>query len=107
MHGELKGAFRKNADGQSDDQILDAAWAEVCRGVPVLDTAAVLDRILYPNTIGLCSRRVGSTTALQRFHALPPRFCGDYLYNSTIGRSFRSGREFASELINRTDPPPR
>jgi protoporphyrinogen/coproporphyrinogen III oxidase len=103
IHAEMKGAFGAESADWDDDRILDACWAEVIKVHPVLSGTIVANRILLRNAIGLCRRHVGYTKALGDFRAMAPLprvgFAGDYIANSTLGRSYRSGVAAAREQI--------
>lgn len=103
LYGEVKGAWAKVNRHLSDAEIIAAAMAEIARGMPAFSGTKIYDSHLQRNDIALCSRRKGYTTALQRFRALPPlpriRFAGDYLINSTVGQSMRSGQQAARGLL--------
>lgn len=103
LYGEVKGAWAKANRHLSDDEIIAAAMAEIGRGMPAFAGTTIYDSHLQRNDIALCSRRKGYTTALQRFRTLAPlpriRFAGDYLINSTVGQSMRSGQEAARGLL--------
>jgi hypothetical protein len=103
IHLEIKGAFGAETEEWDDDRILDACWNEVTKALPPLNEVRMANRILLRNHIGLCRRHVGYTTALGKFRALAPlaraAFAGDYMANSTLGRSYRSGVSAADQVI--------
>ncbi len=103
MYGEVKGEWAAANTHLSDDEIIAAALVEITRGMPAFSGTNIHDSHLQRNDIALCSRRKGYTTALQRFREFAPlpriRFAGDYLINSTVGQSMRSGEEAARSLL--------
>jgi len=86
-----------------DDEIISMAWQETIRALPQFKGKKIYAQILLRNDIGLCRRRPGYLTALAEYLKLPPLnniyFCGDYLANSTVGCSFRTGVQAAEKII--------
>lgn len=103
VYGELKGRRCAELREASDDEILRDAWQEVLAAAPGTATCVVRDQRLERNDIGLCRREVGHLRRLADFKALGPlkrvAFAGDYLINSTVGRSLHSGTEAARRIL--------
>lgn len=57
--GELKGQFCKDTLGQSEDEILDAAWTDFLKAEPRARGAKFLNRYLQRNDLAICRREVG------------------------------------------------
>jgi len=103
FYGEVKGRFAAANRGKDDRFFAEAVWKDACKAEPRLSNCKNYEWHVQRNEIALCSRRKGYTTALKAFREADPlknvRFAGDYLINSTVGQSMRSGIDAVLDLL--------
>jgi len=110
FYGEIKGKFIQENRDLSDDEFIQSAWEEACKGVAALRDCEMYDRHFQRNDIGLCSRYTGYIQALADYSKLPPldhiTFAGDYLANNSTGTSYISGTLAAEQILSRVEVSP-
>ncbi|MDX2600354.1 FAD-dependent oxidoreductase [Streptomyces caniscabiei] len=104
VYGEMKGGACERLLGKSDDDVLDTAWAELCRVIPGAGQATVRDRLLSRNDLGLCTYPVGYQKRKAAFQAepLPDRLAlaGDWLESCTVGSAHMTGVAAAQQILD-------
>lgn len=102
-HSQWKDAGCRRHANDSEQALLEAAWADVVDAVPSLSGTRVIDRFVSRQPAAICKRPKGFIGRLRDFRALGPlprvAFCGDYLTNSTVGQAHWSGLQAAEQLI--------
>lgn len=106
IYAELKGGACASLTGNTDDEVLNAAWAELVKVVPGAADATVNDRLLSRNDIGLCTYPTGYLRRKTNFAKAPlhPRIAlaGDWLENCTVGSAHLTGLAAAQRLLATT-----
>ncbi|WP_158085902.1 FAD-dependent oxidoreductase [Mycobacterium arosiense] len=100
---DLKDAYARCTVGRSDREVLAESWLEAIRAFPILRTAVIEDQILTRNDIAICRRPRGFVGGLAQFLAQPMpagvELAGDYLLQSTVGRSLYTGVVAANRTL--------